>query len=226
MQAAAERLTDAKNQIWFTKKGEQTDVGFTPSFLDIIREAWHVLPTTKGSVAEKSPLLSIETNEGLFSIPAPASGAIISFNDKARNFPDQLTADDVICTIGKAKPKAAAAPTHEVWMDELAAPAQPGNTRTGRANGFDAAPLPPRPPRAAERRVVEARTQVRGWDVHPFVLEDEVAQTAPQPPQRMPDDVANTRINRAIENLQQRELERLRQIAQRNAQRAGDNNNN
>lgn len=95
-----DQKTDAKNQIWYTKKDSKTSIGFTKEFINQIKECWHVVPTiTHGLIKESSPLFAIETNDNFFSVRSPTSGSIITFNDKASNFPDQLTADDVICVI-------------------------------------------------------------------------------------------------------------------------------
>lgn len=168
-EVVVERVVDAKQQLWFSKEGERVNVGFTDSFLDVVREAWHVMPTTTGAVKEKSPLLSIETNDGLFSVPSPASGSIISFNDRARDFPDKLTENDVICVIGKPKTAAKKPTVEQMGLDmqnpaadlwnQIQAQAITG-ARTGRweipPQAF-AVPQGTQPPRAvtARQRVME-----------------------------------------------------------------------
>lgn len=101
-QTVVEKRVDAANQIWYKQEGKHLKIGFTEQFLPTVHEAWHVLPTTtKAKVREKSPLMAIETNDALFTIFAPSTGRVIKFNDKARDFPDRLSADDVILTLSE-----------------------------------------------------------------------------------------------------------------------------
>lgn len=105
---AGEKLFDSKNQIWFEKDGDIVRVGFTNNFLAQMDECWHILPAGK-QVKEKDPLMAVETNDGLLSIRSPATGYIMDFSDKAMNFPDKLTAEDVVvCVNGGKKPAEAA----------------------------------------------------------------------------------------------------------------------
>lgn len=143
MNAVAAKTVDPKNQIWFSKDGERTNVGFTTSFLEVVRECWHVLPTSTGSVIkEKSPLFAVETNEALFSIAAPITGSIISFSDKAQNFPDKLTEDDVICVLGERPKKTA---VDEMTTTELVAQLRRAqeDSRRIRQGRPTATPVPP-----------------------------------------------------------------------------------
>lgn len=94
---------DEKDQIWFKQDNDQTQIGFTENFLSIVRECWHVVPAVKEKVTEKSPLMAIETNDALLTVFSPRSGNIISFSEKAQNFPDKLTSSDVVCVIADKK---------------------------------------------------------------------------------------------------------------------------
>lgn len=101
--AVQEKQVDSSKNIWFRKKGENVEIGFTPQFLPIVKECWHVLPATKGEVRQNAPLMAIETCEELLTIFSPVKGSIIKFNTSASNFPDKLTDEDVICVIGDKK---------------------------------------------------------------------------------------------------------------------------
>lgn len=84
------------------------NVGFTPNFLQILEECWHILPYGKGVIREKDPLMAVETNDELLSIQSPISGVLMNFSEKAMNFPDKLTSDDVIVSLNpdtKYKPE-------------------------------------------------------------------------------------------------------------------------
>jgi glycine cleavage system H lipoate-binding protein len=100
-----EKQTDQKNQIWFYKDGDLVRVGFTNNFIQRMDECWHILPYGKGKIAEKDPLMAVETNDELVSIAAPVAGILAEFSNKAMNFPDKLTADDVIVSLN-TNPKA------------------------------------------------------------------------------------------------------------------------
>jgi glycine cleavage system H lipoate-binding protein len=89
-----------KNQIWFKEDNGNVLIGFTDSFLDIVNSCWHVTPSNKENLQADNPLMTIETNEALFTVSSPVEGRIVSFNEIAQNFPDQLKTDDVICVIG------------------------------------------------------------------------------------------------------------------------------
>jgi len=109
--AAAEKRVCEKNQIWYTEKGSQTEIGFTADFLNTVKEAWHVVPVSlKEKVKPTHPLLAVETNDALFTVFSPREGQITTFNSKAHNFPDQLTEDDVICVLDSAPQRAQEAP--------------------------------------------------------------------------------------------------------------------
>lgn len=100
-----EKQTDGKNQIWFYKDGDLVRVGFTTNFLQRMDECWHILPYGKGKISEKDPLMAVEMNDELVSIAAPVAGILAEFSNKAMNFPDKLTADDVIVSLN-TNPKA------------------------------------------------------------------------------------------------------------------------
>ena len=106
--------TSKDGRIWFEKKGTEVNIGFTSSLLSELDDCWHLLPaaSNKQEIRENQPLLSVETNDGLFSVPTPVSGIITFFDNKAMNFPQKLTTDDVVCVVKDAeevrKQKAAA----------------------------------------------------------------------------------------------------------------------
>jgi len=91
------KQTDKTNSIWYETEGEVTKVGFTPQFLEKLQECFHIVPgKRKTFVRENGPLMALETNEGLFSITSPVKGVITFFEDKAMNFPEKLTTEDVV----------------------------------------------------------------------------------------------------------------------------------
>lgn len=87
--------------LWVEKKVDNKfEIGFTQECLENkLVECFHVLPADETKSKTNSPLLVLETNDGLQSIKAPINGKIIFFNDKARNFPDRLTTKDVILIV-------------------------------------------------------------------------------------------------------------------------------
>jgi glycine cleavage system H lipoate-binding protein len=91
----AKERTETK-EIWIEKEGNKVSIGFTRDFLAGMAECWHILPATKKQVKEGVPLMMIETNSELISIASPLTGYVGNFSDKARNFPDLLTEQDVI----------------------------------------------------------------------------------------------------------------------------------
>lgn len=101
------RNVDSKNQIWFIKDGNVTKVGLTQSFINSLEECWQILPANLRRVKEKSPLLTIETNDALISVASPVSGSVIRVDDHMRNFPDRLREDTVLIEIqeGRAVPE-------------------------------------------------------------------------------------------------------------------------
>lgn len=90
------RKTDSKNQIWYNEQGENIQIGFTQSFLDSLEQCWHIMPATQDRFRLKAPLLTIETNEHLFSILSPVAGRFVRIDPKAQNFPDKLKEADVV----------------------------------------------------------------------------------------------------------------------------------
>lgn len=86
--------------IWVLRNGESTKIGFTRSFINSLNHCWHIMPGNVRQVKEKSPLLAIESHEGLISVPSPVTGNVVFWNDKASNFPEKLTEEDVIVEIG------------------------------------------------------------------------------------------------------------------------------
>lgn len=97
--------TSKDGRVWFEKKGTEIQMGFTPQMLGELDDCWHLLPaaSNKQEIRENQPLLSVETNDGLFSVPTPVSGIITFFDNKAMNFPQKLTTDDVVCVVKDAE---------------------------------------------------------------------------------------------------------------------------
>lgn len=90
-----------RDQVWTEEvKSGELNVGFTQRFInDKLPECFHVLQADSTHLFEGSPMLVIETNDGLESIKSPITGTVIMFNAKARNFPDRITEEDVILTV-------------------------------------------------------------------------------------------------------------------------------
>lgn len=93
------KTTNTKNEIWFKEEGNIVLVGFTSSFLDQLDGCWQILPATRRMFKKNAPLLTVETNDGLYSVSAPFSGTLMDISQQAQNFPDQLTEDSVVMTI-------------------------------------------------------------------------------------------------------------------------------
>ncbi len=108
------KLTDSLNQIWYEQEGRQIKVGLTSDFLNQLDECWHILPAHSHHIKEKSPLLTVETNDGLMSILSPVSGNVLRWETRATNFPDKLTSNDIILVLTsenlEVKPKAVREP--------------------------------------------------------------------------------------------------------------------
>lgn len=87
--------------LWVETLPEGTiNVGFTqPCIEEKLQECFHVLPADVVRTKREQPLLVLETNDGLVSIKSPVNGHITFFSDKARNFPDRLSEEDVIVTL-------------------------------------------------------------------------------------------------------------------------------
>lgn len=93
--------------IWYEQVGGRMAIGFTKQCLDEkLQECFHILPADAYSVKVQGPLMVLETNDGLESVRSPVAGRVLFFNDKARNFPDRLTEEDVIVEIEMPQPKA------------------------------------------------------------------------------------------------------------------------
>ena len=107
--------------IWTeTEPAGTVRIGFSRGFIEQrLGECFHVMQADSKFLRKGSPLLVIETNDGLESLKSPISGTIMSFNPKARNFPDRLTEEDMILhvipegvkIVEKAKKPATAKPT-------------------------------------------------------------------------------------------------------------------
>lgn len=148
----ADKITT--DHIWYTDDGKMVNVGFTRSFLDRMAECWHVMPAHTSRVREKSPLITIESNEEMFSIPSPITGNIRNFSDKASNFPDRLVETDVICQIVRGEAAKVGAKTKAVPMPDQM------------FNPFEVAPTP-RPP--------QPETNTEGFTRHQVDLLNAIA---------------------------------------------------
>lgn len=88
------------SKIWTLVEGNYTKVGFEKDFLKQMEQCWHIMPAqARGVLKAKHPLLVVETNDEVISIPSPVEGIIEMFSDKARNFPEKITEKDTIITI-------------------------------------------------------------------------------------------------------------------------------
>ncbi len=135
---------DAKNQIWFEKEGKVVRLGLTRNFLDTLTECWHILPSNMKQIKQRAPLLTIESNDGLISLLSPVTGNLQNWDNKAANFPEKLTEDDVIVTLTSDVVEKAMSPTLEERQAAVRRLAEAGIA-------------PPQPPRA------RPTTQVRNW---------------------------------------------------------------
>lgn len=109
MEAVVDKQVSTCGKLWFMKQNEEVKVGFTAKFLEEVHKCWHVTPATNKKVEAKSPLLTVETDESLFTVNSPVSGELYSFSDAALNFPDNIQEDQVIAVIGPEKKKVAKA---------------------------------------------------------------------------------------------------------------------
>lgn len=102
---------DKTNRLWYETSGKETKVGFTNEFLQQLQECFHIVPGKRRTfVRENGPLMAVETNTSLFSLGSPVRGVVTFFDDKAMNFPEQLTEDDIVCVLSdKQKTTAEAA---------------------------------------------------------------------------------------------------------------------
>lgn len=116
------KQTSKDGKTWFEVDGTKVKIGFTKSLLAELAECWHIIPASqKVLIKEGQPLLSVETNESLFSIPSPATGIVTFFDNAAMNMPDHLKEDQVICQLipeeeVKAKKKVEFV---DEWVDDL-----------------------------------------------------------------------------------------------------------
>lgn len=99
------KIVNALNQIWHEERENTITIGLTRDFLNSLDECWHILPTTQAEIKVKTPLFTLETNDGLLSILSPVKGFLHHWNDQATNFPDKLTENDPIITLAKEAPK-------------------------------------------------------------------------------------------------------------------------
>jgi glycine cleavage system H lipoate-binding protein len=93
------RQVDSKNQIWFEKQDQVTNIGFTRDFINSLDQCWHILPANMERFREKAPLLTVETNDALVSILSPVTGTFLEFTNKAQDFPNKLTEADVVIKV-------------------------------------------------------------------------------------------------------------------------------
>jgi hypothetical protein len=87
--------------IWTeTDKRGVVQLGFARKYIDeVLGECFHVIPADTRQARKGQPLMVLETNDGTERIKSPLSGTILVFADKAKNFPDRLTEEDVICEV-------------------------------------------------------------------------------------------------------------------------------
>ena len=118
------KITSKDGKTWFEKKPTSVEVGFTKEFLAELDTCWHMLPAAvrQTPIKEGQPLCSIETNDGLFSVPSPVSGIIAFFDNRAMNFPDKLTEETILCSLAeKAVPETAQQQEINQFLAELGA---------------------------------------------------------------------------------------------------------
>lgn len=89
------------DELWHREVNNVIEIGFTKSFLDQLDQCWNILPSHNEVFKVKSPLLTIETNEKMFSILSPIAGYLRHYSDKAQNFPDKLVESDVVISLTK-----------------------------------------------------------------------------------------------------------------------------
>jgi glycine cleavage system H lipoate-binding protein len=138
-------------------------IGFRKNYIeDVLGECFHVVQADTRRARKGCPLMVLETNDGTNRVRSPVTGTILTFNDKARNFPDRLTEDDVIVSIlpegmppPKAEKKAGFNPLNQVNVEfnEFIDQRLEEIRRRGFANP---AAIPP-----AERGAVRVRGRVR-----------------------------------------------------------------
>jgi glycine cleavage system H lipoate-binding protein len=75
-------------------------IGFRQSYIEqVLGECFHVVQADTRKARKGCPLMVLETNDGTSRVRSPVTGTILTFSDKARNFPDRLTEDDVIVEV-------------------------------------------------------------------------------------------------------------------------------
>jgi glycine cleavage system H lipoate-binding protein len=75
-------------------------IGFRQSYIEqVLGECFHVVQADTRKARKGCPLMVLETNDGTSRVRSPVTGTILMFSDKARNFPDRLTEDDVIVEV-------------------------------------------------------------------------------------------------------------------------------
>lgn len=87
--------------IWMNKKPNgQVDIGFQQKYIsEHLQEAFHILPANHSKIESGTPMMVVESNDGLENIRSPFDGRFVNFSDKARNFPDRLKETDVVLTL-------------------------------------------------------------------------------------------------------------------------------
>jgi|SRR5712664_2297847 len=122
-------MKENREPIWIETNPDGTvNVGLTHNFINQkLQECFHIIQADATDVKRNSPMLVLETNDGLESIKSPITGRILTFSDRARNFPDKLTEDDVIIKIlpeGVKLPEKKRAVAKKKVVDEVAQPVQ------------------------------------------------------------------------------------------------------
>lgn len=75
-------------------------IGFSRDYIDQqLMECFHVVQADRSVARKGQPIMVLETNDGTARIKSPINGRILTFNDKARNFPDRLSEEDVIMEV-------------------------------------------------------------------------------------------------------------------------------
>ena len=123
------RQTSKDGKTWFEETKNGVAIGLTKTTLAELAECWHLMPASQRVVIkEGQPLLSVETNEGLSSIPSPVTGIITFFDNKAMNMPDHLDEETPVCTVTpQDQVKKAAAKKIEEELNPFRAPELVGN---------------------------------------------------------------------------------------------------
>jgi glycine cleavage system H lipoate-binding protein len=93
-------------------------IGFRQEYIDqVLGECFHVVQADTRRARKGCPLMVLETNDGTNRVRSPVTGTILTFSDKARNFPDRLTEDDVIVEV---LPEGTVLPTTKKAREERA----------------------------------------------------------------------------------------------------------